>query len=349
MDMSGLIEEMRADRVARAAEQRALLDELSAARAEDRAARDEDRAARTEDRAARAAAEDRAAALAVEVRKAIAANTATLVAVAAALQPPPPARSGGASPSFAASDGSPASTPSARRAGGDAQRAAGDAHRADLLAKFAAARAAGAAHAGAGLAVPCDAAALRAAGAVFAHRLVRSGGVRFDDFAFAMGDNNEVFFEPSRGVSYFVVLVDDAAVLRAAHVFRGALAQGCQMFSLEELPAALSLVVDKVLAGEPGAPVLVHASLAPRERMSATDFMRAMAAWRPAPAPCVLAGAGDCGGGGCGSGCGSDGARAPARDDAAADATAETLAKVALRLADATAAPSLPAGGSPGQ
>jgi hypothetical protein len=329
--MDALIEEMRAERAARAAEQRALLDELAAARAEDRAAR--------------AAAEERAAALAVEIRAAIAANTATLVAVAAALQPLPPARGGGASPAVAASDGSHASSPSSRRA-------AVEVHRADLLAKFAAARLAGKTYAGAGLAVPCDAAALREAGVVFAHRLVRSGGLRHDDFDYLMIDN-QVVLEPSprggKGLSFFVVLSDDAAVLHAAHVFRGALVQGCHMFSLEELPAALSLVVDKVQAGDLDAPVLLHASVAPRERMSASDFSVAMAAWRAAPAPCVLAGAGDCGGGGCGSGCGSDGARAPARDNAAADVTAETLAKVALRLTASAAASRLPAGGSPGQ
>ena len=137
------------------------------------------------------------------------------------------------------------------------------------------------------------------------------------------------------------------AVVEAAHVFRGAKAAGCLAYALENVPAELKFVADKVTAGGPDSPALLHATLAPRARMSSSDYVAAFSSWRAEAAPCMLAGAGACGGGGdCGSGCGTDGVRAPQRD---AD-TEATLGKAALRLAAVAAAGDerLPAGGSPG-
>lgn len=349
---------------------------LSALAAEIRAlrvARDEDRAARDEDRAA--AREDRAA-----THAAAAATAAALGALAAALRPaaePAPRSSGSSSPAGGGAAPGRVLEPPSRAA----QRAAADALKVRLLLDFARAGAEGLNVGIAGLGLPFAAAALVTRGAVFAHRRTLSGGVRHADFKHAV-ENGDVFFMPAAagappaGQSFFIVLSRDAAVLDGAHELLGCAAEGCQMFALDAVPAALELVVDRVLVGAAEAPAVVHATLTPRARISCGDFSRAAEQWRAEMEPCMLQAAGGGGGAGgasggsaddavagsgsCGrGGAGSDGgalaaagarhaalhaARRAARraaPDAAAAATAEKGALLPAELRQ-------PLGGSPG-
>ena len=93
------------------------------------------------------------------------------------------------------------------------------------------------------------------------------------------------------GMSFFILTSEEPAAVHAAHSFRGAGALGgCQAFPLNAVPAALSLVVDAVqVAAAGGAPVLLHASLAPRQAMSMAAYMAALVQWQGVQ-PCVIEG-----------------------------------------------------------
>ena len=99
------------------------------------------------------------------------------------------------------------------------------------------------------------------------------------------------------GMSFFIVSREEAAVVQAAHSFRGAAQCGCEAFPLDRLPPTLSLVADKVqLMDEHGTPVLLHASLAPKQPMSRMDFLAELRKWQGV-LPCSMegaAGAQDC-------------------------------------------------------
>jgi hypothetical protein len=142
------------------------------------------------------------------------------------------------------------------------------------------------------------------------------------------------------GMSFFIVASKDGAVVRAAHAYRGAGAGCCYALPLARLPASLSLVVDKVqLASAQGTPVLLHASLAPRQAMSPEAFLAALGAWQGV-LPCDIEGAGaqDCL---CGEGREPEGAElADARERVAS--AAKLAALLVLPAAGA-------AGGSPGE
>ena len=84
------------------------------------------------------------------------------------------------------------------------------------------------------------------------------------------------------GMSFFIATCEDAEVGRAAHSFRGAGGLGgCLVYPLDAVPDVLSLVVDSFLVQDAGgAPVLLHASLAPREAMSIPAFLAALSQWK---------------------------------------------------------------------
>jgi hypothetical protein len=147
------------------------------------------------------------------------------------------------------------------------------------------------------------------------------------------------------GMSFFLVTRETRAVLQGAHSFRGAAQSGCQAFPLGALPASLSLVVDSVqLKDELGAPVLLHASLAPKQPMTSNAFLDAVRQWQGA-LPCALeggAGAQDC----LAEQEGGEEARARVYRKARALVAAAAAKLAAQALPGATAAQ--PAGGSPG-
>jgi len=319
-----LVAELRAQGAAREADLAARAEERAedrAARAEDRAARAEDRAedraARAEDRAARAEerAEDRAmmnslfVAQELRARTSSAAVAAALSGLAAAMRPVQPRSSGSGTP-----PPSPAAGGVAGGAGGGAGGAAGgmvsrlsrtaaNELRSRLLVEFMRADVDGLNVDCGDFALPFAARLLVSRGAIFAHRLLLSGGVRHNDF-YNTVENNVVFYlpaatgEPPRGQSFFIVLSRDAAVLACAHELRGAAADGCQKFAINALPEELELVVDRTLEGSPDAPAVVHAVLAPRARMSYVEFVNAANRWCPEMEPCLLKAAGGGGAGG---------------------------------------------------
>ena len=84
----------------------------------------------------------------------------------------------------------------------------------------------------------------------------------------------------SPGMSFFIVTRETPAVLRAAHAFRGVAPGRCSAYPLDKLPAALSLVVDRVqLCSARGEAVMLHASLAPAKAMSEGEFLAALRQW----------------------------------------------------------------------
>ena len=146
------------------------------------------------------------------------------------------------------------------------------------------------------------------------------------------------------GLSFFIVASRERAVEQAAHAFRGAAPWGCQCFPLDKLPSSLMLMVDKVqLTDALGAPVLLHASLAPVAAMSPQDFMAALRQWQGI-LPCAMEGAGGALGCPCEPGC------EEACAGSSCAATLATLAGAAAKLAALLhkAAAAQPMGGSPG-
>jgi len=148
------------------------------------------------------------------------------------------------------------------------------------------------------------------------------------------------------GMSFFIVSREEAAVVQAAHAFRGAAQCGCEAFPLDRLPPTLSLVADKVqLMDEHGTPVLLRASLSPKQPMSRMDFLAELRKWQGV-LPCSMegaAGAQDCV---CeseeGEAC-SDGSSSPTRA-----LLTSAVAKLHALSVGAHTARAQPVGGSPG-
>ncbi len=65
------------------------------------------------------------------------------------------------------------------------------------------------------------------------------------------------------GMSFFIVISQDVALVQAAHSFcGGGELGGCQAYPRDAVPARLSLMVDAVQVSDAdGAPVLLHASV----------------------------------------------------------------------------------------
>jgi hypothetical protein len=142
-----------------------------------------------------------------------------------------------------------------------------------------------------------------ASSSVFAHRILTSwpfSSVNVADFAEGFSyrdDTNTIMLksDPSgkHGVSFFIVTSANKAVVKAAHECRRVGQAGCTCFPLDKIPSSLSLVVNSVqLKAQGGAPITLHASLGPKEPMSADSFMAALASWSGA-APCGIYGAAD--------------------------------------------------------
>ena len=200
-------------------------------------------------------------------------------------------------------------------------------------------------------ALPCPASEVQ--GVAFAHRLCSPfGGVAHSflvpsDFSIVLSAEGVGVIQPAStskpGMSFFLVTRESSAVVQAAHFFRGATQGGCQAFPLSTLPAALSLVVDAVQVKDAqSAPVLLHASLAPKQPMTSNDFLEALRQWRGV-LPCALeggAGAQDCLAGQGGEAARAGGCRW------AGSLVAAAAAKLAAQAHPGAAAQ--PAGGSPG-
>jgi hypothetical protein len=194
---------------------------------------------------------------------------------------------------------------------------------------------------------PFPAAELLRLGARFAHRLVGRGGIWNSDFDISTDADGTVTLRASpvkRGASFFVILSLDPDVIACAHAFQGADSTGCIAYSIANVPAELALTVDKVQVDASGAPVLLHASLAPvaGSEMTCGALAAVVEKWE-GRALCTIAGAGGAADCHASSGeCGHVGA-----GDCAADVTA-VLKGAAVRLAALAAVrKTTPVGGSP--
>jgi hypothetical protein len=112
------------------------------------------------------------------------------------------------------------------------------------------------------------------------HRLISDA--RTADFhATVDGSGNDVVRpavgdEEVKGMSFFVVLSDDPAVIAAAHAFMHPTMRhrGCCVRSLDAVPENTALLLDSVkVASDGGLPIIVHASLVPTATMYVGEFI----------------------------------------------------------------------------
>ena len=112
------------------------------------------------------------------------------------------------------------------------------------------------------------------------HRLISDA--RTADFhATVDGSGNDlvrpaVGDEEVKGMSFFVVLSDDPAVIAAAHAFMHPTMRhrGCCVRSLDAVPENTALLLDSVkVASDGGLPIIVHASLVPTATMYVGEFI----------------------------------------------------------------------------
>lgn len=130
------------------------------------------------------------------------------------------------------------------------------------------------------------------------HQLL-TGGVRFSDFVNVEVDGAGVaHLSPSlpadkKGLSMFVVLSSHNDVLSAAHALRRVSPKlshsGCCVRPLSTLPDALVITIDGIQEkdGSGGVPIIAHASLTPKVRMTASAFQIALDQW--AATKCAMA------------------------------------------------------------
>lgn len=194
---------------------------------------------------------------------------------------------------------------------------------------------------------PFLAAALLPLGVRSAHRLVGRGGLKNSDFVSSADAAGTITLRTSptkRGVPFFVILSQDPDVIAFAHAFQDADSTGCIAHSIADVPAELVLTVDKVQVDASGAPVLLHASLAPVDGSGMTSgaLFAAIEKWE-GKALCTIAGAG--GAADCHASSGESGHVGAGVNS---DDVSAVLKGAAVRLAALTAArKTTPAGGSP--
>ena len=119
---------------------------------------------------------------------------------------------------------------------------------------------------------------------LFAHRFLTP--MRMDDFDLEEA-SGQLLLQPSvkKGLSLFVVLSANLAVIAAAHAARGAVTRGhygCGAQQLSELPELLTLTFDRVLEqtdSSPSTAIVWHATLAPKTPMLYITFLNTFEKW----------------------------------------------------------------------
>ena len=120
----------------------------------------------------------------------------------------------------------------------------------------------------------------------YAHRVACKGTHgESKDFETCLEGTNTMLLPPTsrkHGLSFFIPLSKNEAVLRAAHAYHGT-AHSCLAYPLRNVPNGLSLTIDKVQvsSGVTGnnVPIMLHASLSTNANMSISTFTSKVESW----------------------------------------------------------------------
>ncbi len=130
-----------------------------------------------------------------------------------------------------------------------------------------------------------------------AHRLLTHE--RTTDFEVAVHEG-QLWYQPNvaKGLSFFVVLSEDAAVTVEAHAVRCSITKphfGCARRILSDMPDSLTLTFDRVLdstASPASSPIIWHATLTPKEQMLPEVFSGVLKSWQQSL--CAIEAAAEC-------------------------------------------------------